>query len=195
MQNICKLLCAISVCCVSSLLLQLLQLLLSWKKPRRMQGGLGVVPRPWPLCVPARAEKAGLRGSGCRQYFHEMRVFLGSHDTHLTSPLTLSSLIVHAQGGEGCGMVPESSPGACRAWWPRESFFRPSHPSHPSWISVLNWDELGSCKGSARLSAEAGYRREAGTVAVLPGLAVSSTESGTSLRVLGDALNGMFTFE
>lgn len=64
----------------------------------------------------------------------------------------------------------------------------PVLPTHlqPTWISALNRVELGSCKGSACPSAEVGYGREAGTVVVLPGLALSSTESGTSLKVLGD---------
>lgn len=133
-----------STCRVPSLL-QLWQLLLCWKKPRRKQRGPGVFPHPWPLCVPAGAEKPGLRGSGYRQYFHEMGLVLGSREANLATVLAPSSLTVHAQGGEGCGMLPESSRSACRAWWPRESCSRPSHPSpahldfgsEPGWVREL----------------------------------------------------------
>lgn len=128
MQNVCKL-CVISMCRIPSLLLQLQQLPLCWKKPRRKQGGPGIFPHPWPLCVPAGAEKPGLCGSGCRQYFHETGVVLGSHEASLATVLAPSSLTMHAQGRGGCRMWPESSPGAWRARWPRESSSRPSHPS------------------------------------------------------------------
>lgn len=144
MQNIYQL-CAISACHIPSLLLQLCQLLLCWKKPRRKQGGPGIFPHPWPLCVPAGAEKSGMHVSGCRQYSHEMGVVLGLYETKLATVLASSSLTMHAQGWKCCEMQPESFPGACRSWWPSKSCSCPSHPfpAHldysfePGWVRKL----------------------------------------------------------
>lgn len=96
-----------------------------------------------------------LCGSGCRQYFHETRVALGSCKANLATVLAPTSLTVHAQGAEGCGMLPASSPGTCRAWWPRESCSRPSHPSPAhlhfgfelAWVRELQGLDMGGKPG------------------------------------------------
>lgn len=75
---ICKIFARFVVYLCAVFALQLRQLLLVCKKPRRKQEGPGIFSHPWSLCVPADAEKPGRCGSGCRQYFHEIGVVLGS---------------------------------------------------------------------------------------------------------------------
>ena len=70
----------------------------------------------------------------------------------------------------------------------------PMHPQ-PTWISALNQVELRELQRLCTSCCGGWIRREAVMVAAVPSLALSSMESGTSLRVLGDALNGTFSFE
>lgn len=56
MQNICRL-DALSLFLIPSLFLRLWQWLLCWKKHREREGDPGNFPLPWPLWVPAGAEK------------------------------------------------------------------------------------------------------------------------------------------
>lgn len=73
-------------------------------------------------------------------------------------PTWLLSWPVHAQGAEGCRMLPVSSPGTCRAWWPHESCSRPSHPSpgylhfgfELAWVRELQGLDMGGKPGRWR---------------------------------------------
>lgn len=137
-------------------------------------------PHPWPLCVRASAEKPGRCGSGCRQYFHEIGVVLGS---------------LWSQPGYCLGhLLPDREERAvgCRkrllpALAGLGGTMRPSHSSHASPAHLDFGSEPGQpAKAVHVLLQGLDVGGESSTVALLPGLALSSSESSTSLRALGE---------